>query len=329
MKVLAVVHLYPPAHNAGAEWMLHSILRDLISRGHEATVVFPGAETYELDEVRVSPMPADLAELARKADVVFTHLDRTKEAARAATQAERPIVHLVHNDKQLNFHNVTPSPTTMVVANSEWIYSTISEDFNRVIVRPPVFVDDYQADPRARDCVTLVNLSNAKGSPTFYRLAAAEPNRNFLAVLGAYGIQDRRRARALRNVEVLPNTSNIVQDVYARTRVLLMPSNYESWGRVGIEAASSGIPTIAHPTPGLLESLGEAGIFADRDDHDRWLRELQRLDDPTEYATAAARALFRANELSELCQNDLDRFVVALDDLCHQRAWVREIASAS
>ncbi|MFE4971343.1 glycosyltransferase [Kitasatospora sp. NPDC056651] len=49
--------------------------------------------------------------------------------------------------------------------------------------------------------------------------------------------------------------------VYARSRVVLMPSSHESWGRVGVEAFASGIPVIAHPTPGLAECLGHAGIY--------------------------------------------------------------------
>jgi hypothetical protein len=66
-----------------------------------------------------------------------------------------------------------------------------------------------------------------------------------------------------------------------------MPSSYESWGRVAIEAACSGIPTIAHPTDGLLEALGPAGIFVDRRKTRQWQAELERLDDPDQYAKAS------------------------------------------
>ncbi|MFE2879219.1 hypothetical protein ACFXG6_32815 [Streptomyces roseus] len=45
--------------------------------------------------------------------------------------------------------------------------------------------------------------------------------------------------------------------------------------RVAVQAFSSGIPVIAHPTLGLIESLGSAGIYAYRDDLNAWLDALQ------------------------------------------------------
>ncbi|MBQ1163612.1 glycosyltransferase, partial [Streptomyces sp. A73] len=76
----------------------------------------------------------------------------------------------------------------------------------------------------------------------------------------------------------------MAERVYGRTRVLLMPRSYESWGRAGCEALASGIPVEAHPTPGLCESLGEAGVYVDRNDLDGYEAVLRKLlEDPAEY----------------------------------------------
>ena len=88
--------------------------------------------------------------------------------------------------------------------------------------------------------------------------------------------------------------------------VLLMPSIAETWGRTGIEAMCFGIPVIAHPTPGLRESLGDAGIFVDRNDLAGWVGAIRSLDDPDEYARRSAAALARVAELDTAA--DLDRF---------------------
>lgn len=317
MKVLALVHKYPPVHNAGAELMLSTILEDLVARGHNATVAYPGARAGDWRGVTVVDWASgrrDTVELARRHDVVLTHLDRTRHAVTAARRAGRPVVHLLHNDRQLRFHNVEPDDADLLVANSRWIADTVEHAAPLIVVRPPVRAGDYAVDdppPATRERITLLNLTAAKGAPLLYRLAELEPDRLFLGVRGAYGHQ--LPPPRLPNLDVIANTSNVVDDVYARTRVLLVPSSYESWGRVAIEACAAGIPVIAHPTLGLRESLGDAGIFLDRDDVDAWRRALDELDDPDTYAAASARAICRAAELDPT--EDLDLLAAELDRL--------------
>ena len=158
--------------------------------------------------------------------------------------------------------------------------------------------------------MTMVNLTVSKGCEVFYELARRRRGDRFLGVLGAYGHQIIRQ---IPNVGIQQHTGNMRDDVYARTRVLLMPSDYESWGRVAVEAMCSGIPVIAHPTDGLRESLGDAGIFCDRDDVDAWQRELERLDDPREYAAASNLAARRSDELDRIARDDLAAWEEALE----------------
>lgn len=80
-----------------------------------------------------------------------------------------------------------------------------------------------------------------------------------------------------------------------------------------VEAIASGIPVIAHPTDGLVESLGPAGIFVDRADGQAWLDEIERLHDPAEWAEASRLSLARSAELDP--QADLDRFVNIIEAL--------------
>jgi glycosyltransferase involved in cell wall biosynthesis len=97
-------------------------------------------------------------------------------------------------------------------------------------------------------------------------------------------------------VRVVANTRQM-RDVYSQTRVLLQPSVDESYGRVALEAAVSGIPVVAHPADGTRAAMADAAIYVDRADVEGWAAAIVRLDDPEEYATWSARARARFEAL--------------------------------
>lgn len=327
--MLALVHLYPPGHNAGAEVMLHTMLRHLVRQGWSARVLATEyrGEPYERDGVHVERAPIDrfMAEHFAWCDVAVTHLDATRKAV-AWARWGRPLVHVVHNHRQLTFHRVRPQQSALVVWNSEWVKSSHASVWSRqpsIIVRPPVDSADYRTKHEAstrKGAATLLNLYPAKGSRTFWRIAAAMPDRRFIGVRGSYGGQDVP-SPVPSNVTVIENTPNVVADVYRHTRVLLAPSHYESWGRVAVEAMASGIPVIAHPTPGLRESmtsprLGGCAIFVDHEDVDGWVTALRSLDDPDLYSEWSARSSARSAELDAQSDVDLAAFTDAMLRLC-------------
>jgi glycosyltransferase involved in cell wall biosynthesis len=198
------------------------------------------------------------------------------------------------------------------------------------VLHPPVFTDDYVTDG-PHDHVTLVNVSLAKGSETFWDLARAEPARKFLGILGAYGIQDVPQELP-ENVTIRDNTAD-ARTIYRDTRVLLMPSSYESWGRCAVEAACSGIPTLASPTPGLLEALDSAGNFMhvavselpesgiaarlvpEQGPVELWQDALGRLDDADYYTQRSEAAKRRAASLEALVDTQLLELEARLADL--------------
>jgi hypothetical protein len=152
-----------------------------------------------------------------------------------------------------------------------------------IVVHPVVEREHYECERGTK--ITLVNPTPGKGVETFKALARLMPQFEFLAVEGGYGEQmivapdgpiKHGQQRAVGNVEWMAHTPDI-RNVFRKTKVLLMPSDYESFGRVGIEAACCGIPTVAHPTIGLKEAFGDAGIFIDRNEVAAWLNEVERL----------------------------------------------------
>lgn len=316
MRILADVPRYPPGCNAGAEWSVHVILRELGRHGHEPTVhVAEASGSSSVDGVAVfGALPRDaLDHLYAEAEVVVTHLDRTRPAVGLALAHDRPLVHLVHNHWHLRRHRVVPAESSLVVFCATWLERVVRWPGPAIVVRPPVFAGDYRTVPG--DCVTLLNLSEVKGGPLLFELARRQPHRRFLAVMGGYDVQLVPDV-VPPNVEVLPNTADVVADVYRRTRVLLVPSRYEPWGRVAVEAACSGIPVIAHPASGLQEALGDAGLYCDRDDVAGWTATLDLLDDPAEWERWSARVRARADALDptadlDLLERELTRLVAA------------------
>lgn len=299
LRIAAYVHMFPPIHNAGSETTLLALLRGLVKRGHSAKVIASEIDhDYEVDGVQVLgarvPQEPFAREVFEWSDIAITHLNCTGPAMRAARDTRKPLVHLVHNDKQLQFHNVRPLRAQLVIFNSHWVRAASPMDPSMVI--HPIIEKELYAVERGPEAVrtTFVNLTVTKGANVFYELSRRLPKIQFCGVEGAYGDQVIPQEQ-MHNVTILHHTPDI-QQIYRTTKVILMPSDYESYGRIATEAACSGIPSIVHPTPGLTEALGKAGIYCDRDKIDDWQAELTRLySDHGYYAERSAAALELAN----------------------------------
>lgn len=333
MKITAYFHLFPPEHCAGSETTTHAALRAMVSRGHEVTVICDRSRTapYQIDGIQVFRPPRRgvqswLAHVCGDADLLITHLDLTREAMQLALDLKKPLAHFVHNSFQLKHHHVNLLKCQLAIFNSHWVAEAEQWPGPQMVIHPVVEPARYRCAKGS--AVSLVNPTPGKGANTFYQLAQLMPDHEFITVAGAYGTQipcpkpnrpdmaqrasheffkegsaygsvERTEClHGLANVTHLDHTSDI-REVFRRTKVLLMPSEYESYGRVGVEAACAGIPTIAHPTPGLVEAFGEAGIFYDRNDIAGWHEELKRLlTDDVYYQKRVDAGLSLADSLS-------------------------------
>lgn len=294
-----------------------AILRGLVKRGHECTMIaLENSRDMVLDGIQILvPPPADpersrwFIDQYRECDVAMTHLNCTGHAMHLAMETAKPLVHLVHNDKQLHFHNVRPIRAQLLIYNSEWVRDA-SPMNPSIVVHPIVEPDGYRVERPDPQTVTFVNLTVTKGALVFYELARRIFDTPFVGIRGAYGDQ-HNPPTDVPNLTILEQRP-CLRDVYANTKVVLMPSDYESFGRVAVEAACSGIPSIVHPTPGLKEALGPAGIYIDRKDVDAWEVELRRLlNDADYYAERSAAAFELAASLKP--EASLDKVEWALE----------------
>jgi glycosyltransferase involved in cell wall biosynthesis len=320
LRVLALVPRYVPTHNAGSEVMIARLNRVLIDAGHEVQVIatwHSSRDGYIHEGVRVhevSQAEADERVVASSPDVILTHYDEVARAARLSARTGIPWVAVIHKDSADAAADLARGPH-LSVFNTHHLAAHFADHAGAsLIVHPPVFVAEHAVAPG--EAVTLVNLSAEKGAGVFYALADRFPRWPFLGVLGAYGRQDIRTDRP--NVIIHAHTSNM-REVWRRTRIVLMPSVRETYGLVAVEAMASGIPVIAHPTPGLRESTGAGGLFADRDDLDAWAGILDRLTNLDRFAAASAYARFRSRELATEGAAEMAAFVAAVERLAAGR----------
>lgn len=281
--------------------MAHSIAKHLQSKGHQVKVLLHQANYYRItnnyvfDGVDVFPPNQNVIDgLMRWSDAIITHLDYTHWTVGASGMYKKPVFHLIHNSHKYPEIENAHYPQ-YVVYNSEWIKKELNYKWDNFTLTPPVDFRDYDLgkDSEANEYITLINLNENKGGKIFEQIARALPNKKFLGVLGSY---DEQIIPNLENVKILQNTSNI-KPIYGMTRILLMPSKYESWGMTATEAMANGIPIICTDGEGLKENCGNAGLYIkNRDNVQSWIEAIKKLDDKKTYSEASRKSRKRAQD---------------------------------
>ena len=170
------------------------------------------------------------------------------------------------------------------------------------VVRPLIHENKIRIDePFQGDCITLVNANQNKGVAQFIALANRMPNQKFLGVIPYYG--ELKLPPSPDNIEWIPFDDDI-RTILKRTRILVMPSYYESFGRIAVEAMYNGIPVLyskpiakaKYPggsTEGVEAWISPAGIPCDRENVEEWASAVMSLEDEETYA--ARSSLVRAH----------------------------------
>lgn len=333
LRVLWSVHLYPPMHNCGSEYVAHHLNKYLVSKGHQVRVILQryNGPMYTYEGVEVFPASGRV-DAYLWADVMATHLDFTQFSILMANQAKKPLLHFIHND--IPYSSIqNANRGQYVVYNSDWIANSIGYQHPAITLHPPCDAAQYNVNKRPQDneYITLVSLNERKGGDMFRQIAEAMPERKFIGVTGSYDnpgpkklTQDEIIKSMPPNVVLVPNSPDI-QAVYRQTRLLLMPSDYESWGRTATEAMCNGIPVIVTPTDGLKENCGDAAEYVgsplkakepgdaavDIGTVDQWVAAIKKFDNPKHYAKKSLLCRNRAKQLDPLRElQALEEFII-------------------
>ena len=216
---------------------------------------------------------------------------------------DRPIISTCHYDgNYLSITKNNPGRKIQWVEMLMFINSIMEPNYRKniirtAVVRPLMHEDKIKINEEFQgDRITLVNANLNKGVAQFVDIARRMPDHKFLAVIPYYG--ELRTWTPVDNIEWIPFDDDI-RNVLKRTRILLMPSYYESFGRIGFEAMYNGIPVVyskinpksKYPggsTEGVETWIKPAGISADRDNIEEWVSAIEQLDDEETYRARSA-----------------------------------------
>jgi len=316
VKILWVVDCWTPAVKAGAEVMAHELSRALVVAGHRvhvchradrhapaSSVVVDGVVIHHFDD-------ALMLRSMQAADLVFTQClpSVISQIHATARMMHKPVAMLLHSDFPQVVSVWRNSRPELTVFNSRWMrdaFLRYRQDFTYVVVNP---INRFPVDPTPPgEKITLVNLTHAKGVDIFAEVAKAMPDEQFLGVVGGYGSQ---RLLLGENTVTHPATDDM-GSVYRQSKLVMMPSRYESWGLVAMEAASFGRPSVVRRTPGLLENVEDSGVVVDTDDPAAWVEGVRLALDG--YSQLSVSAIARATELHALTTERLAAFVSAVE----------------
>lgn len=299
MRIVCIYYEYPPFLLAGSEVGAHEINKFLKGKGHEVVVYTNnrGLDEYEGIQLRYYD-PGRITVACKTADWIFSQFQWSPFAAEKAAQFKKKAMVFFHTSTSYGTLN-NPfkfDQRLHICYNSNVLRQQINYRHPYFILNP--FVDEERVKIRKHDprYVTLINCGQNKGGDFLVQLAKRMPEVDFMGVQGGYSKQIMDLESE--NIQYVAKTNN-PRLIYEQTKILIVPSAYESWGRVVHEAMLNGIPVIATPNPGVMECGGEAVVYCERISTVGWEREITKLLTDKKYYTQRAKAgLKRAAQLN-------------------------------
>ena len=90
-----LIHMYPPVHNAGAEWMAHAMNSSLVTNANfKVNVVLNKADLNEFERIHIIDKSdrALVDSAVLHSSLLISHLDMENNAVQTAIVAQRPMV---------------------------------------------------------------------------------------------------------------------------------------------------------------------------------------------------------------------------------------------
>ena len=275
MKILLSPGIYLPHQRAGSEIYLHRVVKYLMSKGHEVKAVTRYPQDYSYEGIDIYAQVKDYKichnNLWDWADLVFCQLSGTYYAMNKQRLNAKKVINFAHNNA--GYPQVNIRKNVFTVYNSEQTKKELNYLQETYVLYPPVNYRDFEnVDTSKAEYITLINHNENKGGQILIEIAKRMPHHKFMAVQGGYyhQIVDAKA----KNIKYVGITDDI-RKYLAMTKLLISPSDYDSYGMAQIEALCCNIPVIASDIPGFRESLSDSAIFVKRNDIDAWVEAIK------------------------------------------------------
>lgn len=282
------------------------LLTPLVAAGHDVEVFVTAGAPTSADMGGVKLARFRDFDPARRYDVVVYNS--------GLGPAARSVVQAIHAPKLMCQHSYDVSDLGLRFADRVWFPSRAvmrvhHGAYGRFVIPPPVNPSMYLTKPGTM--IGAASTSPWKGGALVAYLARKMPAHQFIVVRDPRG----HGAAAFKGIANVTLRSFMEPRVfYASTRVLLFPSKSESYGRIAVEAAISGIPVVASTCAGIREAMDGHGIFLERHGSPgKWISIVDRLMRDPAYWRKASVDVLRRRAASSYREN--------------QAAFVREIES--
>ena len=287
--LFATTHLHLPQGTGGIEVTTHALCKSLIARGNEPAVfcrldqgglfglqrrVMRKLASQDVVEDQRCSYPVfrgwRLQESARdvigwfRPDVVVVQGVHSNELAKPFLRAGLPTVISFHTHHPFDLDSeLAVARGLSFVANSRFTASMHPEKKILDVIPPLIVREDYVVDS-ARTTALFVNPARGKGLGTVLDLARARSDVPF-EIYESWRMKPEQRREAAARCAKLPNVRwrRAVEDMrlaYCRAKLVLMPSEMETWGRMASEGHISGIPTLASTRGALPDTVGPGGL---------------------------------------------------------------------
>ncbi len=345
MSIIALSHGYPPFWNMGGEVSLH---RTMIALNGEKNVltktdskyVFEGVNVYKINTPDVLDIYADPYPIANQlvdlgARVVIGQNELSLPAVLAAKKAGAVSIVNVHTPPRYGggIHEA-------MLAADYAIYNTKAAakewgEPRALVVHPPIAPITGNINAKG-DAYTLLSSLVNKGVEVVLELAHKYPDQRFIIVRSpaekTHGLPNlEKRVAKLPNVELHPRVSpENVHKYLEQTRILLVPSRYETYGMSAIEAAAYGIPSIHVDTPHVREGIGDAAILIPPLDTDAAIKGINLIEKDYQKYSDNARIkaeLLQDRQVQELAK--LAEFIDKVEKPESNRGRMRSVALAT